>query len=256
MYFMKDVKINIDNLFVNFGYIRALNGLSLEIPSKKINCFIGPSGCGKTTLLKTINRLNELKPDFSFSGRVIIEGVDILNDDIDIVNLRQKAAMVFQKPALFPKSVFANVAFPLKVHGIKDKNEISEKVITALKRAFVWEEVKDRLNESALNFSIGQQQRIAIARALVSQPDILMLDEPTGSLDPVSTKKIEDLIFGLKRQMTILVVSHNLQQAASIGDYTVFLKGGELVEANQTVKFFTKPDNKISEDFLTGKMKN
>lgn len=253
---MKDVKIRVDNLSVNFGKIQALNELNLEIPAKRITCLIGPSGCGKTTLLKTINRLNELKPDFGFSGKVIIEGVDVLNDDIDIVNLRQKAAMVFQRPALFPKSVSDNVAFPLKILGIKDKEEINEKVTTALKRAVVWEEIKERLNESALNFSIGQQQRIAIARALVSQPDILMLDEPTGSLDPISTKKIEDLIFGLKRQMTIIVVSHNLQQAASISDYTVFLNKGSLVEANQTVKFFTKPDSELSEEFLTGRIKN
>ncbi|MCA0387646.1 MAG: phosphate ABC transporter ATP-binding protein [Bacteroidetes bacterium] len=252
---MKEIKIRFEKLNVNFGPVHAIKDLNLEIVNKRITCLIGPSGCGKTTLLKTVNRLNELKNDYSSSGRVLIDGIDVLDDATDIANLRRKAAMVFQKPALFAKSVFENVAFPLRLQGIKNKTEVSEKVEIALKQASVWDEVKDRLDESAFRFSLGQQQRITIARAMISEPEILMLDEPTGSLDPFSTKKIEDLIYDLRRKVTVIMVSHNLQQVASLSDYTVLINEGTLVEANQTIKFFTKPEKKLSEEYLTGRIK-
>jgi len=252
---MKEIKIRFEKLNVKFGSIHAIKDLNLEIVNKRITCLIGPSGCGKTTLLKTVNRLNELKHDYSSTGRVLIDGIDVLDDATDIANLRRKAAIVFQKPALFAKSVYENVAFPLRLQGIKNKPEISEKVEIALKQASVWDEVKDRLDESAFRFSLGQQQRITIARAMISEPEILMLDEPTGSLDPFSTKKIEDLIYDLRRKVTVIMVSHNLQQVASLSDYTVLINEGTLVETNQTIKFFTKPEKKLSEEYLTGRIK-
>jgi phosphate transport system ATP-binding protein len=252
---VKEIKIKTEKLSVNFGNIQALKELDLEIIDKKITCFIGPSGCGKTTFLKTINRLNELKNNFSFSGNVLIDGINILDKKTDIINLRRKVAIVFQKPALFPKTVLENVTFPLKLHGVKDKTVLAKKAEISLIQADVWSEVKDRLNESALSFSIGQQQRISIARALISEPEILMLDEPTGSLDNISSKKIEELIIELRKKITILVVSHNLQQVAGISDYTVFLNEGKLVEMSATAKFFTKPESKLSEAYLTGRFR-
>ncbi len=252
---MKEIKIRFENLNVNFGEINAIKDFNLEVVNKRITCLIGPSGCGKTTLLKTVNRLNELRNDFSVTGRVLIDGVDILEPGTDLATLRRKAAIVFQKPALFAKSVFENVAFPLRLQGEKKKEVLEERVEFTLKQASVWDEVKDRLHESAFRFSLGQQQRITIARAMISDPEILMLDEPTGSLDPFSTKKIEDLIYDLRRKVTVIMVSHNLQQVAAISDYTVLLNSGNLVEANQTIKFFTKPEKRLSEEYLTGRFK-
>lgn len=250
---MREIKISFEALNVSFSNTHVIKGLTLDIIDKRITCLIGPSGCGKTTLLKTVNRLNDLAPDVCYTGNVLIDGINVLSTEIDLTNLRRKAAIVFQRPAMFARSVFENVAFPLRIAGVKDKPVIEEKVVETLKTAFVWEEVKDRLNESAMNFSIGQQQRIAIARALISEPDILMLDEPTGSLDPVSTKKIEDLIYGLRRKVTVLMVSHNLTQVAGLSDYTVLLNDGMMVEADQTIKFFTKPQKKMTEEYLTGR---
>lgn len=250
---MREIKISFEALNVSFSNTHVIKDLTLDIIDKRITCLIGPSGCGKTTLLKTVNRLNDLAPDVYYTGNVLIDGINVLSTEIDLTNLRRKAAIVFQRPAMFARSVFENVAFPLRIAGVKDKPVIEEKVVETLKTAFVWEEVKDRLNESATNFSIGQQQRIAIARALISEPDILMLDEPTGSLDPVSTKKIEDLIYGLRRKVTVLMVSHNLTQVAGLSDYTVLLNDGILVEADQTIKFFTKPQKKMTEEYLTGR---
>lgn len=250
---MKEIKISFEALNVRFGNNHVIKDLTLEIVDKRITCLIGPSGCGKTTILKTINRLNDLQKDVEYSGNLLIDGINVLADDTDVTNLRRKAALVFQRPAMFARSVFENVAFPFRIAGVKDHSLIEEKVSESLKTAAVWDEVKDRLYESAFNFSIGQQQRIAIARALISEPEILMLDEPTGSLDPVSTKKIEDLIYNLRRRVTVLMVSHNLTQVAGLGDYTVLLNEGELIETNQTIKFFTKPQKKMTEEYLTGR---
>lgn len=250
---MKEIKISFEALNVSFGNSTVIKDLTLDIIDKRITCLIGPSGCGKTTLLKTVNRLNDLVPDVEYSGNVVIDGINILAPETDVTNLRRKAAIVFQRPAMFARSVFENVAFPLRIAGIKDKTVIEEKVIESLQTSVVWDEVKDRLNESAMKLSIGQQQRVAIARALIPEPDILMLDEPTGSLDPVSTKKIEDLIYGLRRKVTVIMVSHNLTQVAGLSDHTVFLNEGRLIEANQTIKFFTKPQKRITEEYLTGR---
>lgn len=250
---MKEVKIKIKNLSVYFNYIQALNDVSIEIFSNRITSIIGPSGCGKTSLLRSINRMNDLMHGFKLNGEVLIDGVNIYDPEIDVVNLRKLVGMIFQKSNLFPKSVYENLAFAPMLHGIKDKKEIEEIVERTAIQAGIWNEIKDRLNENALNFSAGQQQRICIARALTVEPDILLMDEPATALDPVSTARIEELIFELKRKYTIVVVTHNMQQAARISDYTAFFYLGHLVEYDKTTKIFTNPANKQTEDYVTGR---
>ena len=248
---MKEVKIKIKNLSVYFNYIQALNDVSLEIFENKVTCLIGPSGCGKTSLLRSLNRMNDMIYGFRMNGEILIDDIDIYNKEIDVVNLRRLVGMVFQQSNLFPKSIYDNLIFAPKILGIKDKNELEEITERVCMQTSIWNEVKDRLNESALNLSAGQQQRLCIARALTVNPDILLMDEPSSSLDPVSTSKIEELLFDLKRNYTILIVTHNMQQAARISDYTAYLYLGQLVEYDKTTKIFTNPANKQTEDFLT-----
>ncbi|MDX9924000.1 MAG: phosphate ABC transporter ATP-binding protein PstB [Ignavibacteriaceae bacterium] len=250
---MKEVKIKIKNLSVYFNYIQALNDVSLEIFENKVTCLIGPSGCGKTSLLRSLNRMNDMIYGFRMNGEILIDDIDIYNKEIDVVNLRRLVGMVFQQSNLFPKSIYDNLIFAPKILGIKDKTELEEIAERVCTQTSIWNEVKDRLDESALNLSAGQQQRLCIARALTVDPDILLMDEPSSSLDPVSTSKIEELLFDLKRNYTILIVTHNMQQAARISDYTAYLYLGQLVEYDKTTKIFTNPANKQTEDFLTGR---
>lgn len=250
---MKDVKIDIKNLSVFFDYIQALNDVSVEFYSNKITSVVGPSGCGKTSLLRTINRMNDLMSGFRMSGDVNIDGVNIYDKNIDVVNLRKLVGMVFQKSNLFPKSIYENLAFAAKLHGIKEKPKLEQIVEEACISAAIWDEIKDRLSENALNLSAGQQQRLCIARALTVNPDVLLMDEPASALDPITTSKIEELIFELKEKYTVIIVTHNMQQAARISDYTAFFYLGHLVEYGKTTKLFTNPSNKQTEDYITGR---
>lgn len=250
---MKEVKIQIQNLSVFFNYIQALNDVSLDIVENRVTSIIGPSGCGKTSLLRTINRMNELINGFMHRGKVLIDGIDIYERDIDVVNLRRLIGMVFQNSNLFPKSIYENLIFAPKLHGIKNPKVLDEIVERICTQTAIWDEVKDRLNENALNLSAGQQQRLCIARALAVEPNILLMDEPASALDPISTAKIEELIFELKSKYTIVLVTHNMQQAARVSDYTAFLYMGQLIEFGKTPKIFTNPANKQTEDYITGR---
>lgn len=250
---MKEVKIKINELSVFFNYIQALNNVTLEFYSNRVTSVIGPSGCGKTSLLRTINRMNELIPGFKINGEVIIDNIDIYDKKIDVVNLRRLVGMVFQTSNLFPKSIYENLIFAPRIHGINDEKKLKEIVERTCIQAAIWDEVKDRLHENALSLSTGQQQRLCIARALSVEPDILLMDEPASALDPISTAKIEELIFDLKSKYTIIVVTHNMQQAARISDHTAFIYMGQLVEYEKTTKLFTNPVNKQTEDYITGR---
>ena len=248
------IKINIKNLNIFFGNFKALNNVSLEIEEKKIIALIGPSGCGKSTLLKTINRMNELSADCKVKGEVLIDGEDIYSPKINISLLRKKAGMVSQSPNPFPMSIFDNVAYGPRTHGIKNKKILEEIVEKSLKGAAIWEELKDKLKDSALALSGGQQQRLCIARALAVEPEILLMDEPTSALDPISTLKIEDLMLELKKKYTVVVVTHNMRQTTRVSDKTAFFKKGELIEYNDTKKLFKNPQQKTTEDYITGKL--
>jgi phosphate transport system ATP-binding protein len=247
------VKIEIRDLNFFYGQAQALHQVSLDIEEHRVTAFIGPSGCGKSTFLRALNRMNETIPGTRREGTVKLDGVDIYRDIRDVSTVRTRVGMVFQKSNPFPKSIFDNVAYGLRVNGIKDKQIIGEAVEDTLKRAFLWEEVKDKLNNSAYMLSGGQQQRLCIARALAVRPEVLLMDEPASALDPISTAKIEDLIAELKRQYTIVIVTHNMQQAARISDYTAFFYEGYMVEFGETPKIFTKPDKKQTEDYVTGR---
>ncbi|MFA8341911.1 MAG: phosphate ABC transporter ATP-binding protein PstB [Rhodothermaceae bacterium] len=250
---MEDIKINVKNLSVFYNYTQALNSVSIDIHSNKVTALIGPSGCGKTTFLKMINRLNDLIIGFRFTGEVFVDNVNIYKNNIDVVNLRKLVGMVFQSSNLFPSTIYENLAFVPKLQGIKAPERLNEIIEETCQKAGVWNEIKDRLNENALNLSAGQQQRLCIARALMNNPDILIFDEPASALDPISTNKIEELIFELKEKHTILLVTHNIQQAARISDFTAFLYMGQLIEHQKTTKMFTNPINKQTEDYLTGR---
>jgi len=241
------------NLNFYYGENQALYNVSLDIEKNKVTALIGPSGCGKSTFLRTLNRMNETIPGTSLEGTVTLDGIDIYRDIKDVATLRTKVGMVFQKSNPFPKSVFENVAYGLKVNGITDKNLILEAVEETLKKAYLWEEVKDILNKNAYTLSGGQQQRLCIARALAVRPDVLLMDEPASALDPISTSKIEDLIGELKQNYTIVIVTHNMQQAARISDYTAFFYQGDLIEFGSTKNVFTKPLKKKTEDYVTGR---
>lgn len=248
-------KIVVKNLNFYYGETLALKNISMNIPVHQVTALIGPSGCGKSTFLRTLNRMNELIDDVRVEGEVIIDGEDIYKSNIDVVELRKKVGMIFQKSNPFPKSVYENVAFGLRIGGMgkKSKAELDEIVERSLVQAALWDEVKDRLDESALGLSGGQQQRLCIARALAIEPEILLMDEPASALDPISTAKIEDLIFELKEKYTIVIVTHNLQQAARVSNFTAFFYLGSLIEFNKTSKIFTNPSNKQTEDYVTGR---
>jgi len=250
---MKEPKIITKNLTLHYGTKMALNSVSMEIPEKQVTAFIGPSGCGKSTYLRTLNRMNDLIPSVKISGEVMIDGLNIYDKQIDVVNLRKKVGMVFQKSNPFAKSVYENIAYGPKINGIQEKKKLNEIVETALKKAALWDEVKDRMHDSALGLSGGQQQRLCIARSLAVEPQILLMDEPASALDPISTGKIEELIFELKKNYTIVIVTHNMQQAARVSDFTAFFYLGELIEFGKTRKIFTTPEKKQTEEYITGR---
>lgn len=250
---MKDIKITVQNLSIYYGTNHALKHIGMEIPEKKVTAFIGPSGCGKSTFLRTLNRMNDLIPSARVEGEVIIDGVDIYGKDIDVVNLRKKVGMIFQKSNPFAKSIYENIAYGPRINGLNDKKKLDEIVETSLKHAAIWDEVKDRLHHSALGLSGGQQQRICIARTLAVNPDIILMDEPASALDPISTAKIEELIHELKKYFTIVIVTHNMQQAARTSDMTAFFYLGELVEMDKTRSIFTNPAKKQTEDYISGR---
>jgi len=243
-------RMEVKNLNFYYGSSQALKNINMPIYDRKVTALIGPSGCGKTTLLRCFNRMHDLYPANRYEGEILLDGESIFG--MDIIDLRSKVGMVFQKPTPFPMSIFDNVAFGLRLKGIKG-TELKDRVEKALKDAVLWDEVKDRLKDSAFSLSGGQQQRLCIARAIAVEPEVLLFDEPTSALDPISTAKIEELIVELKKKITIVIVTHNMQQAARISDYTGFMYLGELVEFNPTEKIFTKPDKKLTEDYVTGR---
>jgi phosphate transport system ATP-binding protein len=236
-----------------YGSSQALHDITLDFLTNGVTALIGPSGCGKSTLLRCLNRMNDLIPLSRMEGDVLLDGQDIYAPTIDVVEIRRCIGMVFQKPNPFPKTVFDNVAYGLRVNGTKDKATIVERVEQSLRQAALWDEVKDRLQDSALGLSGGQQQRLCIARALAVEPEVLLMDEPASALDPLATQKIEELIRQLKEIYTIIIVTHNMQQAARVSDYTAFLYLGKLIEFNETEKVFTRPDKKQTEDYITGR---
>ncbi|MFH1076229.1 MAG: phosphate ABC transporter ATP-binding protein PstB [Pseudomonadota bacterium] len=246
-------KIFACNFSFFYGRHEAVKGISLDIPEKKVTAIIGPSGCGKSTFLRSINRMNDLIPDVRSQGVLKVEGEDVYGPNVDVVSLRRKVGMVFQKSNPFPKSIFDNIAYGPRLVGIKNRSQISEIVEHSLRMAALWEEVSDRLSQNALALSGGQQQRLCIARALAVGPDILLMDEPASALDPISTTHIEDLIRELRNNFTIVIVTHNMQQAARISDYTAFFYEGELIEFGLTERIFTKPVKKKTEDYVTGR---
>lgn len=250
---MKNTKIEVKDLSLYYGEKQALKNISLEIPRNKVTALIGPSGCGKSTFLRCINRMNDLIPSVKITGQMLVEGIDIYDKNVDVVNIRKKIGMVFQKSNPFPKSIYENVAYGPKINGINNKTELDEIVETSLRQAAIWDELKDRLDDSAIGLSGGQQQRLCIARTLAVSPDIILMDEPASALDPISTSKIEELVHELKEQYTIIIVTHNMQQAARTSDYTAFFYLGELIEIGKTNTIFTKPEQKQTEDYITGR---
>ena len=245
--------ISVKDMCLWYGEHKALNNINIEIPEKCITAFIGPSGCGKSTFLKTLNRMNDLIPGVKITGDIRYEGTDIFSKEVDVNSLRKEIGMVFQKPNPFPMSIYDNVAYGPRTHGITNKVELDEIVERALKDAALWDEVKDRLKKNALGLSGGQQQRLCIARALAVQPKILLMDEPTSALDPISTSRIEELVLELKDKYTIVMVTHNMQQAVRVSDYTAFFLLGELVEFGKTDDIFSQPKDQRTEDYITGR---
>jgi len=250
----RHTKIAVADLNFYYGRTQALKNISLQIPERMVMAFIGPSGCGKTTFLRTLNRMNDVVAGTRVEGTVTMDGTDIYSPTADVVDLRRKVGMVFQKSNPFPKSIFDNVAYGLKINRVTtNRAELEARVEEALRDAALWEEVKDRLKSSALGLSGGQQQRLCIARALAIKPEVVLMDEPASALDPIATSKIEELIFELKKQYTIVIVTHNMQQAARVSDLTAFFLLGKLIEVNTTEKMFTAPDERLTEDYITGR---
>lgn len=245
-------KFEIFNMELYYGSFKALKNINLKLSEKEITAFIGPSGCGKSTLLKSLNRMNDLVEGCKITGKILLDGKDIYGN-IDINRLRKRVGMVFQKPNPFPMSIYDNIAYGPRTHGIRKKGQLDEIVEKALRDAAIWDEVKDRLKKNALGMSGGQQQRLCIARALAVEPEVLLMDEPTSALDPISTSKIEDLALELKNKYTIIMVTHNMQQAARISDKTAFFLLGEVVEFNQTAKIFNMPQDKRTEEYISGR---
>jgi phosphate transport system ATP-binding protein len=250
---MKEIKIVTKNLNLFYGDKQALKNITLNILDKKVTAFIGPSGCGKSTFLRVLNRMNDLIDNVRIDGEVSVDGVNIYDKNIDVVNLRKNIGMVFQKSNLFPKTIYENIVYGPRINGINDKKLLDEIVEKTCNQAAIWDEVKDRLNENALSLSGGQQQRLCIARALAVEPEIILMDEPASALDPISTAKIEELIHDLKRRYTIVIVTHNMQQAARVSDMTAFFYIGELIEYDRTPKIFTHPGKKQTEDYISGR---
>ncbi|MEN8261265.1 MAG: phosphate ABC transporter ATP-binding protein PstB [Pseudomonadota bacterium] len=249
----EEMAIEIENLSLFYGDKRALHNINMPIPRKKVSAYIGPSGCGKSTLLRCINRMNDLVDGVRIEGSVSVEGRDIYEKSVNVADLRRHVGMVFQKPNPFPKSIYENVAYGLRIQGINDRRILDEAVEGALRSAALWDEVKDRLGDNALGLSGGQQQRLVIARAIAIEPAVLLLDEPASALDPISTLKIEELIYELKSRYTIVIVTHNMQQAARVSDYTAFMYLGELIEFGDTNTLFTNPGKRQTEDYITGR---
>ena len=251
----KGARLRMESRKLNFHYgpKQALWDISLQIPEKTVTAFIGPSGCGKSTYLRCLNRMNDIIPDTRVEGEVLLDGSDIYGPGTDVVDLRRRVGMVFQKSNPFPKSIFDNVAYGLRINGLCPRSEIPERVEKALRRSALWEEVKDRLDTSAMGLSGGQQQRLCIARALAVEPEVLLMDEPCSALDPIATTKVEELIHELKVDFTIVIVTHNMQQAARVSESTAFFMLGRLVEHDRTEKIFTNPGQKITEDYITGR---
>lgn len=250
-----NIKAEVKNLNFFYGNVQALKNLNISILEKKVTALIGPSGCGKTTFLRCFNRMHDLYPHNRYEGSIILnpDKIDIISPQIDPIEVRMRISMVFQKPNPFPKSIFENVAYGLRVRGINSKKVLTEVVEKSLRGAALWDEVKDRIDKPAFDLSGGQQQRLCIARALATNPEILLFDEPTSALDPIATSKIEELIVELKKNVTIIIVTHNMQQAARVSDYTAFMYLGELIEYGKTEKFFTAPTEKLTEEYITGR---
>ena len=246
-------KLEAKGVKVFYDDFMAIKGIDMKIRSNKITAFIGPSGCGKSTFLRMFNRMNDYVDGFTMEGNILIDGENIYKKKVNVEQLRKQVGMVFQKPNPFPKSIFENVAYGLKIQGIKDKNYLKDKVEDSLKQVGLWSEVKEDINKSALALSGGQQQRLCIARALAVEPSIILMDEPTSALDPISTAKIEELIYELKENYTIVIVTHNMQQAGRISDYTAFFYMGELIEYDKSKKLFTNPEKKQTENYITGR---
>ena len=249
----EEICLEVDNLNLFYGEKQALNTISLNIPKKRVTAFIGPSGCGKSTLLRCFNRMNDLVDGCRIEGQIRLDGQNIYDRSVDVAALRRRIGMVFQKPNPFPKSIYENVAYGLRIQGINNKRILDEVVEKSLRGAALWDEVKDRLNDSALGMSGGQQQRLVIARTIAVEPEVLLLDEPASALDPISTLKIEELIYELKDRFTIVIVTHNMQQAARVSDYTAFMYMGDMVEYGDTDTLFTNPGKKQTEDYITGR---
>jgi len=249
----RDKKVKVENLSFYYGNKQALKDINLNIAACEVTALIGPSGCGKTTFLRILNRMNDLIPGSKVEGRVLLDGEDIYHPAVDVVELRRRVGLVFQQPNPFPKSIYENVAYGPRIHGVKRKSRLDEIVEESLRQAALWEEVKDRLKDSALSLSGGQQQRLCIARVLAVKPEVLLMDEPTSALDPVATQRIEDLIRRLAGNYTIIIVTHNMQQAARISDATAFFLLGEMVECGRTSQIFTRPRDRRTEDYITGR---
>lgn len=248
-----EYRIEVEDLNVYFDELHILKDINLKIPKNAVTSLIGPSGCGKSTFIRTLNRMNDMISTFKMDGTVLLDGEYIYNPKVDVVELRKKVGMVFQKPNPFPKSIFDNVAYGLRVHGINDKDFLAQKVEESLKEAALWDEVKNILDKSAMGLSGGQQQRLCIARTIAVEPEVILMDEPCSALDPISTTKIEDLIHKLKKDFTIIIVTHNMQQATRVSKHTAFFLHGEIVESGLTEKIFIEPEDKRTEDYITGR---
>jgi phosphate transport system ATP-binding protein len=248
-----NAKIQARNLDFYYGPVRALKNVTIDCYDRKVTAIIGPSGCGKSTFIRTLNRMNDVISGARVEGKILIDGSDIHAPDVDVVELRRRVGMVFQKPNPFPKSIFDNIAYGLLINGLKDKRTLEDTVERSLRGAALWDEVKDRLDANAFALSGGQQQRLCIARALAVEPEVILFDEPCSAIDPIATAKVEDLIEKLKTRYTVVIVTHNMQQAARVSDYTAFMMLGELVEFDVTEKIFTNPANKLTEDYITGR---
>jgi phosphate transport system ATP-binding protein len=249
----EEVALSVDALSLYYGPDKALDSITMDIPAKRVTAFIGPSGCGKSTLLRCFNRMNDLIDSCRIEGAINLQGENIYRRGVDVAELRRRIGMVFQKPNPFPKSIYENVAYGLRLQGVKDRRVLDEAVERSLKAVALWGEVKDRLQSNAFGLSGGQQQRLVIARAIAIEPEVILLDEPTSALDPISTAKIEELIEELKARYTIVIVTHNMQQAARVSDYTAYMYLGKLIEYSDTMRLFTKPTEKATEDYITGR---